>query len=271
MSPEDLFDTLEDLIEQCASNPHPDSDAFTVLITRLFLSEGFYRGDSRSHLNIESVTKWFDNLHQTYEGHTVPGSNLFPSRDDLALTKLSYYFVCLAWSSISVVYPHFASQTKEPFMRAIDDTKECLKQDLGNESVKPVTLIYSLYNRFFQEEVFLRDFSDFLATPEVSYTLTKTSKKVRVIEEKLFSLFPSEVAENILVITGNKRQNNIDEEPFENSHLSNEGLNPPEVSGWEWFSGNSKSILEKLKFGLKILRSFLAKKAYLKANTFNQQ
>lgn len=92
-----------------------------------------------------------------------------------------------------------------------------------------------------------------------------------MIEEKLFSLFPTDVAENILAGAGNLRHSIIENEEEGHSQLSLNQSIALDVSGWAWFSGNSKNIEEKLKFALKVLRSYLQKSNYIKANAFNHE
>lgn len=95
---------------------------------------------------------------------------------------------------------------------------------------------------------------------------------VRQIEENFFALFPNEVADSIMVSAGNFRQSIMgEEEPDAQSNLSLQQSMALDISGWEWMSGNSKNIEEKLKFALKIMRNYLYKGNYHNANAFNHE
>lgn len=272
MNNQDLLDTLEDLMEVCSSQNIVTTDIFTVLISSLFLSDGHFNRDHHKASIQENLYRWFQNLKDVFQSHTNPslGDHSRPSRSDLWLTKLNHYFVILSWNSLSFLYPSTCSMVRDSVSKFVEDSVDCLKEDLKEECYKAVTLVYSLYRLNFPDKVFYDNFSEFLATPEVPF-VHKSTKRVRVIEEKLFSLFPNSVAESILVLAGNLRQSIYESENEKYSNLNINERISYDVSGWAWFSGNSKSIEEKLKFTLKVMRNYLQKGFYSKANAFNQE
>lgn len=44
-----------------------------------------------------------------------------------------------------------------------------------------------------------------------------------------------------------------------------------DLSGWNWFSGNSKNIAEKLKYGLSLMRHYIKDGYYKRALDFSHE
>lgn len=82
----------------------------------------------------------------------------------------------------------------------------------------------------------------------------------------MFSLFSSQDADRIMALTANKSNNDLNDSLGRSRELSE-----VDISGWQWFDGNSKNITEKLKYGLKVIRSFIKVGDYIKAIRFNME
>lgn len=166
-SPQDLLDTLEDLIEVCASQQEVDTEIFTALITYEFLSEGIGSTELWRTNIAGSIVGWFHHLRAGYTNLTT-SSNLIHRASDIELNKLVYYFLCCSWTCMTFLYPALAEVTSTPFPQAIEDAIQYLHRDLGGECYYKIALIYSLYGDYFPEDVLVKDFSQILSSPEVS-------------------------------------------------------------------------------------------------------
>jgi hypothetical protein len=166
MSLQDLLDTLEDLMENCASKEDVGTEVFTVLITYMFLREGSTKIDFRRSSVNELIPRWFHHLRGKFSKLTTPISAL-ERPGSIELNKLVYYFLCCSWTGISFLYPALMDSTADSFSQAVVDAIQYLQRDLGGECYHRVALLYSLYSDFFQEEVLVNDFSQLLSSPEV--------------------------------------------------------------------------------------------------------
>lgn len=162
----DVLATLEDQMEACTKEDRMSTDIMPILLTYLFLNEDNKEREFWGNIN-EHLNSWFHGLRENLI--QSGGKKQSPSlrRSHHWHSKLTHYFTCLNLDSLAFFYPTFVRTHGSLIALTVENTVDCLKEDLKEESYKPVALIYCLYRHYFPVVEFFEKFSEFLASPEV--------------------------------------------------------------------------------------------------------
>lgn len=270
MNHQDLLATLEDLIENCCSSNNNSTEVFSILATYLFLTDKDQNAiDDHFDDVLKNIYVWFKTLREEYQrlSRTLPSMS---HNNDALATRLKYYFLGMSYNPLLSLFGDKLIRLGDMYSKIIPELITFITTDLERDAHAIVPLIYSLYQMVPQIN-FHRDLSNFISSPEVSSHLLKCLKRVSSIQTKLYELFSSEDADQLMALAANKSGIQSDEYQNDISLSKSSFLTETDISGWGWFAGNSKNLTEKLKYAVKILRRFLMNGEYQRALSFNSE